>query len=202
LLSSSVETVVPLPQPLAPLSQVKSTLILSSVQAVSASGLYGAYLTHLDPQYRDVVLNSVVGLWIPVDAALAHYRACDGLSLSAEEQLALGRATGHGLKQHILRVAGLVSRGLGVTPWLVFEQFPRFWKRSFEGGGVSVQRFGPKEAEVTYSQVKLLESPYFRGALRGVAVGLLEAATRRCLMSEVSSPRRPPHEARYRISWV
>jgi hypothetical protein len=199
---TAVETFVPFPQPLEQLTLVKSTLILSSVQSVQSYGKYEQYLRHLAPQHKDVVLDSVVGVWIPADAALAHYRACDELGLSPEEQLTLGRATGHGLRQHILRVAGLVSRGLGVTPWVVFEQFPRFWKRSFEGGGVAVYKHGPKEAEVVYGACMLLESPYFRSALRGVAIGLLEAATRRCLMHETGGRTKNPHEARYRISWV
>ena len=94
------------------------------------------------------------------------------------------------------------SRLMSVTPWVVFEQFPRFWKRSFEGGGVAVYKHGPKEADIVYASCVLLESPYFRSALRGVAIGLLEAATRRCLMHETFGRTRNAHEARYRISWV
>jgi hypothetical protein len=198
----AVETVVGFPEPLAPVTQVKSTLILSSIASVRSYGVYERYREKLNPKHAAIVLDSVVGAWIPVDAALAHYTACDELELGDEQQLALGKLTGHGLRQHLTRVAGMLSRGLGVTPWLMFEQFPRFWKRSFDGGGFAITKHGPKEAEILYTHCKLLESPYFRGALRGVAVGLLESATRRCLMSELGPRHAKPHEAKYRISWV
>jgi hypothetical protein len=198
----SVETVVGFPEPLVPVTQVKSTLILSSTHSVRSYGIYDRYYAALQPEYREHVLESVVGSWIPVDAALAHYRACDALELDEEQQLVLGKLTGHGIRQHLTRVAGLLSRGLGVTPWLMFEQFPRLWKRSFDGGGFIIHKHGPKEAEILYTHCKLLESPYFRSALRGVAVGLLESATRRCLMTELFGRNAKPHEARYRISWV
>jgi hypothetical protein len=197
-----MEMVVGLPEPLVPLTEVKSTLLLSSIQSLRVYGVYERYLEHLADEYRAAVLESVVGAWVPVDAALAHYRACDALLLSAEDQLALGRLTGQGLRQHLTRVAGMLSRGLGVTPWLMFEQFPRFWSRSFNGGGISVVKLGPKEAEVTYTQCKLLESPYFRSALRGVAMALLESASRRCTMQELVTRPARPNEARYRVSWV
>jgi hypothetical protein len=197
-----VDKVVDFPDPLIAVTQVKSTLILSSVESVRSYGVFERYRKYLDNRYAQDVLESVVGAWLPVDAALAHYKACDELMLTAEQQLQLGRITGHGIRQHLTRVAGMLSRGLGVTPWLMFEQFPRLWKRSFDGGGIAVRRHGPKEAEITYTHCKLLESPYFRGALRGVAVGLLESATRRCLMNELPARNGKMQEARYRISWV
>src|SRR5690349_14303859 len=117
----SVETVVGYPEPLVQVTQVKSTLILQSAQSVRSYGIYERYLAKFDAKYRDLVLESVVGAWIPVDAALAHYRACDALELDDEQQLVLGKLTGHGIRQHLTRVAGMLSRGLGVTPWLMFE---------------------------------------------------------------------------------
>lgn len=198
----AAEMVVEYPEPLVPVHNVKSTLILSSVESVRSYGVFDRYRKNLDPRFAEAVLESVVGAWISVDAALAHYRACDELMLTDEQQLALGKITGHGIRQHLTRVAGMLSRGLGVTPWLMFEQFPRLWKRSFDGGGIAIKKHGPKEAEITYTACKLLESPYFRGALRGVAVGLLESATRKCMMTELAARNPKPHEARYRISWV
>jgi len=192
---------VPFPVPLTALSEVRSTLLLASVHALRVAGYLDAYQARLDPQHRDAVLASVAGSWVPARVALAHYRACDALGLTSLEQMALGRQTGNGLRHHLTRAVGVLSRGVGVSPWLVFEQFDRFWARSFKGGGVSVVKHGPKEAEIVYAKCALLQSPYFRSALRGVALGLLEIVTRRSFMSEVSFTA-TRHEARYRLSWV
>jgi hypothetical protein len=180
---------------------VKATLLLASVAALKASGHFDAYYKHLDPKFDEEVLRSVAGTWVSVAAARAHYLACDALALTAAEQMSLGGRTGDGLKQHITRFAALVSRGAGLTPWSLFEQFNRFWARSFDGGGICVTRLAPKDAEVVYARCSLLESAYFRSALRGVATGLLGSITRRSFMSEVSGGTRSD-EARYKFSWV
>jgi hypothetical protein len=133
--------------------------------------------------------------------ALAHYRACDALGLTTLEQMALGRETGAGIRRHLTRAAGIVSRSIALSPWTIFEHFNRFWARSVHGGGISVVKRGPKDAEVIYGRCLLLQSPYFRSALRGVALGLVELVSPHVLMSETSfSASR--NEARYRVAWV
>lgn len=193
--------VAPFPSPLVPLRAVKATLLIASVQALKATGHFEAYYDHLDAKFDDEVLNSVAGTWVSVDAAHAHYAACDALALTSAEQMAVGSRTGDGLKQHITRFAALISRSAGLDPWLLFEQFNRFWARSFEGGGICVTRLGPKDAEVVYARCSLLASSYFRSALRGVALGLIGSITRRSLMLENAASMRKD-EACYRLSWV
>jgi hypothetical protein len=193
--------VVPFPSPLVPLRSVKSTLLMASVAALRETGRYDDYHARLEPEFDEALLRCIAGTWVPERAARAHYRACDALALSPLEQMAVGQRTGIGLKTHLTRVATVVSRSAGVTPWSLFEQWNRFWARTFDGGGVSVMKLGPKEAEVVYAQCSLLESPYFRSALRGVAVGLLGAVTQRSFMSELPAAARVD-EIRYRFSWV
>ncbi len=192
---------MPFPSPFKDLSRVKSTLLMASVAALREAGLYESYYSKLNPLFDDEVLNCLAGSWVSVRAARAHYNACDALGLSSAEQMAVGQKTGGGLRQHLTRVGGALSRGAGVTPWWIFEQFNRFWARTFDGGGVSVIKLGPKEAEVIYAKCSLLESAYFRSALRGVAVGLLGVVTQRSFMSELSASVKSD-DAHYRFSWV
>ena len=198
---AGADVVVPFPSPLTPLRSVKSTLLIASIGALREAGHYDAYVARLEPEFDEALLRSIAGTWVPAQAARAHYRACDALALSPSEQMAIGQRTGMGLSSHLTRVAGVVSRSAGVTPWWLFEQWNRFWARTFDGGGVSVIKLGPKEAEVVYARCSLLESPYFRSALRGVAVGLLGAVTQRSFMSEIPAAAHVD-EVRYRFSWV
>jgi hypothetical protein len=200
-LAKGAVVVVPFPSPLVALSEVRSTLLLSSLHALRSGGYFDAYEARVPSAHREEILGSMAGAWLPAAAALAHYRACDALGITSLEQMALGRQTGNGLRHHLTRAAAVLSRGVGVSPWIIFEQFDRFWARSFKGGGVSVIRRGPKDAEIVFAKCALLQSPYFRSALRGVALGLLEVATRRSFMSEMSFTA-THHEARYRLSWV
>jgi hypothetical protein len=193
--------IVPFPSPLSSLRCVKSTLLMASAAALRESGHFDDYHAHLEPEFDEALLGAIAATWVPERAARAHYRACDALGLSQAEQMLLGQRTGSGLKQHLTHIAGLVSRSAGVTPWWLFEQFNRFWARTFDGGGVSVIKLGPKEAEVIYARCSLLESPYFRSALRGVAVGLLGAVAQRSFMSELPAAANVD-EVRYRFSWV
>jgi hypothetical protein len=193
--------VVPFPTPLEPVRRVRSTLLLASQQALRTCGYFDAYRERLDPELADGVLGVVAGTWVPTSTALAHYRACDNLGLTSPQQMELGRHTGHGLKQHLTRIVAALSRSVGISPWLVFEQYNRFWARAFEGGGVCVIQHGLKEAEVMYQRCVLFESRYFRSAARGVAAGLLASVTRRAFVSELAL-RPNPHEARFRFSWV
>jgi hypothetical protein len=182
-------------------SAVRSTLILSSMAAIRSAGLFERYVTALQPAARDELLGTIAGTWLPVQTALQHYLACDALSLPAEDQMRLGRCTGTGIKRHLTRAATMLAHGTGVGPLVILEHFPRFWSRSFHGGGIALTRLGPKDVELRYVACVLLRSPYFRSALRGVAVGLLEHVTRGCVMKELSWSEIEDC-ARYRLSWV
>ena len=78
------EELHPLPAPLAELSlvkEVRGTTLVSSLRGVRDGGHFGAYLANLLPEYREVIPLVVAGEWVPIDVALAHYRACDALGL-------------------------------------------------------------------------------------------------------------------------
>jgi hypothetical protein len=193
------DVVLPYPRPLVDVTRVKSTLLLASLAAVREHGLLSRYESQLAQGARDALFGAIAGVWMPVELAVSHYHACDGLGLSPEQQLALGRQTNAGSRQHLTYVASTV-RSVGLTPWTVFGQMNRFWARTFMGGGVSVRRVGPKDAEISFARCVLFDSPYFRGAVRGVITGLLEVATRTCFVKGLATAN--THSARYHICWV
>jgi hypothetical protein len=180
--------------------QVRSTLLVSSLGAVRRAGHFDQYIARLDPSYRKLIVEAVAFAWFPVAVASAHYAACDGLNLSSEDKITIGRMTGSSIRDHLTRAAARVAKNVGMTPWTIFEQFPRFWARAFDGGGVGVQKVGPKEAIITYAQCVLLESRYFRGALKGVALGLVESVCTKAYMTEVKGGA--SSSATYRLQWA
>jgi hypothetical protein len=66
-----------------PASLVRSTIIVSGLQAFRARGLIEAYQAHLPEHARASLLGLVAGHWISIGLAVEHYRAADRLGLDA-----------------------------------------------------------------------------------------------------------------------
>src|SRR5947207_2767116 len=72
-------------------TQVRSTLLASSVRVLRAQGHMDRYLALLPADLHDPVLSAVAGSWMPVSVAMAHYGAADMLGLSPHDQFENGR---------------------------------------------------------------------------------------------------------------
>jgi hypothetical protein len=150
-----------------PVSQVRSTLIQSSLTALRERGHFERYLDHLDARQRTTVLQTVAPVWLPVEVAHAHYGACEALQLSAPEVMATGEIVGHHLQGILLRVMIENARMAGLTPWSLFVHAKRLWDRSFCGGSVCLWKEAPKDARIEVRSSVLCRFDYFREALRG-----------------------------------
>jgi hypothetical protein len=201
----SGEIIVPLRVPreqLLPVTRVRSTLVLSSLQSLRVRGLFESYLGALDPAAHAPILEIVAGVWLDMDVALAHYRACDALGLPADLQVAMGHDVSERVQGTVLGVTARAARGVGVTPWTGLTQTPRLWDRVFDGGGgIEVRKMGPKDAQVELVGLPLLDVAYFRHAYRGAFLAGLELFCRRAYVDELDE-RRAAMGAIYRVSWA
>lgn len=186
------EIVVPFPGAssvrMQPVTAFRSTWLSSSVRSLRARGLADTYFAALPREHHDLVLGTVVGTWLPVHVAMAHYFACDALNLPTLEIVEIGReAAGH---VHGSTVATLtrLARGAGVTPWAVLTRLDELWKRIWHGGGVCVRKQGPKEARVEIAGWPCAKSAYCRAGLRGVLLGLTEPLAVRAYAREFALP--------------
>lgn len=167
----TIETVLLYPAPPAravPVSRVRSTLLSSSIAEVRKLGKYERYAKLLPPQHVESIEALVPGVWLPLDLAMVHYRACDGLSLTQEEMLAMGASVGARVQSSVISTLTRLATGAGATPWIAYAQSDRLWQRMFEGGGVTIRKLGPKEAEIEMSQLPLARFEYFRTSFCGV----------------------------------
>ncbi len=137
-----------LPDAIGELSHVRGTLLASSMQSLRSRGLFERYSALLSDSYRDRVLNSVAGEWLTTEIALAHYRACDALRLSVEDQIGMGRDVSRRTHETFLGLLVKMARGVGVTPWVVFPKINSLYMRIFRGGGIQITRLSPKDARV------------------------------------------------------
>ncbi|HEY8042244.1 MAG TPA: hypothetical protein VIF15_20720 [Polyangiaceae bacterium] len=170
---------------------VRSTVILGSMAALRDAGHYDAWSAALAPEHRRTLVEAVAAVWLPLDAALAYYAACDSLHLSSDAVARLGGATFTRVQGTLLGTVLRMANGAGVTPWTVLPQLQRFWDRAYVGGGVQVTRRGPKDAQLVVARCALAESHYYRNALRGLTSSVLSLFCHKVYVQEEATAR--PH---------
>jgi hypothetical protein len=181
---------------------VRSTLLLSSYATMRELGHADAYLANLPSRYHPMILETVVGTWVPIEVGIAHYTTCDTLRLSTEQQIAMGRRVGDRIQGTILGTVVRMAKEAGVTPLTVLPHWQRFWNRVFDGGGLYANKLGPKEVEMGLRSVVLADCPYFRIAVRGLMMGLLDLFCRKSYVREQESDKRKPGCLTFRIQWA
>jgi hypothetical protein len=179
----------------------RSTWILASLQTVREKGLGDAYLARLPRQFHEPITLGVASQWFPLEIAMAHYTACDGLGLSADTQVAFGREVSVKMQRTILGAAVRLAKTAGVTPWTVYNQLNRFWSRIAIGGGIALYKLGPKDARAELVQCPVLEIPYFRNAVAGVLWGITDLFCQKAFVREMREMRTSTRAA-YRSQWV
>ena len=150
-------------------TQVRGTVLLSSLRGLRRHGLGDRYLAALEPHYREVIASLTAPTWFPIDVALAHYAACDRLKLDRETIVDIGSGSGLFINETVLSTVAKLSTESGLTPWFVLSLANKLCARTRIG--LSPARgFGPKEARLEWIQQPVARFPYFRTAFGAFAV--------------------------------
>lgn len=203
---SGEEIILPFAAPLEqiePVDAVRSTLLASSIQSLKSRDLLERYTALLPEVYRDVVLHCIAGQWFPIEVGFAHYRACDALGLSTEQQRDIGADVSRRIQQSLLGTMLQVAKRVGVTPWSVLPKTHQLIGRSLRGGGTQVTKLGEHDALVEVGQVPLLEINYFRTAMMGLfetAVGMFSKRAEVRFLAARS--RQPASLTAMHVSWI
>jgi hypothetical protein len=205
--TSHEEVLVPFPNNLprerVPVAtEYRSTWISTSQQTLRAHGLYERYVQSLSPQVRDALIASVAGVWMPVELAMEHYRACDRLGLMDIDLVQIGKESAERAHGTMMSMMVKVAKGAGTTPWTSLGQVQRLWQRSLNGGGgIALYKLGPKEARVEFAGFPFSAVHYVRVAIRGIALGVVELFAETAYAREIPSLCTDKTLA-YRLSWV
>lgn len=196
------EIVLPFPAPREELkfpSQVRGTLIASSLRSIRDRGRETDYIAQLPEAWRDLPLRAIAGAWLPLDAAFAHYRACDALGFSSSDQVQIGREVNDRVQRTLLGTLLRAARGAGVTPWVALLNVNKLTDRNYDGGGCCVTRLGPKDARAELAANPIFAVPYFRNATRGFWQAAAELF---CTRSYVNELAHTDSGITLRISWA
>ena len=203
---SEQEIFLPFPAPLERLeavSEVRSTLLASSLQALKTRGLLERYTALLPLEHHQTILHCIAGQWFPIAIAFAHYEACDKLGLTLEEQKDIGSDVSRRIHETFLGVVVQMARGVGVTPWTVLSKGNQLFTRIARGGGLQVTKLGPKDALIEIARLPLLEVPYFRTAAQGIYQVAIGMFAQRAHVRFVAAQSRVPGElTTLHVSWV
>jgi hypothetical protein len=197
---STARRVVALPNPIPLNTELRSTLLQSSLAAIDRLGLRDQYFANLPVEHHEAVKNIVIGTWIPIDVGLAHYDAINRLGLSSDQAHANGKLIADRVQSSFGKT---VFRSLGnaVSPLGALERTPAFFERMMKGGGVAIDQMGPKDARVEIHGSQMGQFSYVRHAWAGMFEGTLGLLTRKVYAREVT-PRGQGDLVVIAISWV
>lgn len=182
-------------------TKFRSTWLASSLASLRREGLFDAYLGLLPGQHHEAILGAVAGVWLPIQVADVHYAACERLPIDSARQYAIGYQTSRRAHGNVVDLVLRGARGAGVTPWTALAQLQRLWEHTWEGGGVSVTKLGPKEARIEIIQWPIARYRYNRGALRGIHQGVFESFCSKLFVQEIL-PLCTHSTLGFRLSWV
>ena len=183
------------------IQHVRSTMLLSSRNALTLGGAFERYEANLSEATRAMLSEVVAGVWLPIELALDHYAACDALQISHATQHSLGRANADSIRGTLMGTVARIARTAGSTPVTILEQMPRFWARIFDGGSVTSVVRGPKEADIIVIADPVMRSEYFRHGLLGFAEMMLGLLTTRIYVRIHAFDAREAKVV-YRAQWV
>jgi hypothetical protein len=182
-------------------TQFRSAWLHSSLRSLRARGLFDRYLAFVPPKLHPTVLDRAIGVWLPVDVAIAHYAACEQLKLDVAIQVDIGAEVAKRVHRTILSIAVKMVHEAGATPWTVLGQFGRLWGHIWIGGGVGVYKLGPKEARLEVAGWPCARFSYCKNGILGVTEGLIQLFCRKVYVREVEQLCTPTTLG-YRIAWA
>jgi hypothetical protein len=199
------ETIVPFPETLgrSPIvTDCRSTLLVASLGSIERRGHRPAYERNIGRTELEAISTLVAGVWLPIDLAVAHYRACDALRLTVQEQLDLGGEVVNKMHGTLMGTVLIAAKSAGaVTVWSVMTKLGQVFGRNFRGGGASVTRTGPKDARVDIVGLPLAAVPYFRVAYLGSIRAAIEFFSVRSVVTEIRESCTATTLG-FRASWV
>jgi hypothetical protein len=184
-----------------PITQVRSTMVVSAIQTLRGRSLYERYVSGLSDASRDRIVSLVAGGWVSVGVAVDHYRAVDGLGLQTETIEAIGAEVADRMNRSVLSLAVKLSRQAGATPWSALSMAHRINDINWRGGDIGIWKLGPKEALYEWTGQPCADVPYFVTSFGGFlrALGTLFSSK---VYTHVARRRCSPTAVAYRLSWI
>jgi hypothetical protein len=203
-MATNPEVILPLSGPrqsIPDATHVRGTVIIASQRALKARSMWDAYQAAVEPRFKEELSLVLASTWVPIDAAVAHYQACERLNFDPSVIQAIGRETGRFIYSATIAVVMKLSNQVGTTPLAILRNLERFRVRTWQGGAFEVKLLGPKEAEVLWFGQPCGAVYYFREGFGAFLCGTFEPLCRTAYYRLMPAPAGGRAIA-YRFSWV
>jgi hypothetical protein len=182
-------------------SQVRGTVILSSMRSLRNRGLVDRYMAELDPAHHERIASLTAASWLPVSFALAHYGALDRMDLAPQVMREIGQESGRFVNQTVLTVVARLTREAGATPWSALANSHLLVSRTWIGSSMAVYKLGPKDARLEWLALPVARYEYYREAFGAFAGGIVGMFARTLHVHRIPELMNDT-ELSYRFSWV
>lgn len=162
-------------------TEIRGTLLASSLAMVRERGKESAYFTALEPAFHQDARAVLAQAWLPMELAVAHYSAMGLVFPLAHEQIDNGKVASERTQNGYLRtiVRALHATGTLDIPTAV-RRMPAVLERMIRGGGVAVAyRTGLKDVRIELSGFPFLKAIYTHNAWQGMFYSALSLVTAR-----------------------
>ena len=196
------EIIAPHVEPVQPVSEVKNVLLQASLSQLHTKGLYPRYDNLVDPGIPEEISSTLAMSWVPVDLAVAHYRACENMTLGSAVLKDLGAGVGERMKGTSLVSTSKSMPTSSGDLWTSSGALLRMWARHYRGGSVQVAKLGACEMELDLRGFVLNQFRYFRHAQLEVIAAAFAAIGARETMVKIVQYSGSKDELTLRISWT
>jgi hypothetical protein len=162
--TQSGEVVVPHEKDVQPVTAVRNALLQSSLAEVREHGYFERYSQHIPAAALEELSSNLGPGWVSNELAHAHYGACDGMKLTAEELEGIGESVGQRVRDTSIVVAGSKNPDEAFDLWASIRQLHRVWRRIYQGGSVQITKVGATDQLIHFRGFSLNTYRYFRHA--------------------------------------
>jgi hypothetical protein len=195
------EILIPHVATVLPLTAVRNVFLQSSLAGLKARGYFERYAQLIAPAVLSELQASLAPGWIPVELATAHYQACEGLMLSAEQLVEIGSQVGDRLQESVLVSSAKRVREPGFDMWDAMLALHRMWARLYQGGSVQVVKLGPREKLIETRGFSLFRFHYYRQTSLAAIAAAYRALGADVTSVKIASYSAKTHDMVVRTSW-
>ena len=168
---------------------MRGTNFIAGRRWLRERGLEARYLELLPPDVRPTVLAVDATMWVPIDVAVPHYAALDGLGLSHEQRLQLGADVSTQINGVVLSTIARLAGRAGLSPLTPLSRAAKLFARNFRGGAVAVYQTAPREARFEVKGAPMATSANHRDNLCGALIEGSRPFAPRVQVQEILSMR-------------
>ena len=185
-------------------TDIRAIIVLGIVNILRDDNRFQDYAAELPAVHLETIEHAIASSWIPWETYIAHLEAIAKTSMSDLQIGANAERMGSGLFDNLYgTVIRMIQKAGGKESlWIGLRQTSRVFFRMYRGGRCQVHQVGPKDATLTFSGMRHIQSRVAVLSLSAFLRGAFRHTTRSCVVKALPTQGMPPDQLTLSISWV